>query len=309
MATARYLVFGAGGHIGGPLATALGAQAGAQALRLATSSPAKVGSLRAAHPDVEIVVANYLDEGALTAALNGIASVFVVTPDFFDDRRGTEILLAACARAEVRPHIVRIQAEVPGMTIDRLPGILAQPIGRRGHLEARQLIETSGLPATFLNVFGYYMDDLIIHFGADLGERRMLSAPYDRPMCWIDPHDLGAAAAAVMAAASPAAPQLIHLNSGEDGILFSALAVLLSDVLGTSIGHDPDPKGFVDRIGPILSKMTGHADAADYLLADWRMERDHAALYRGNGALEELIGRSPVTLQQWIKEHRAQLLG
>jgi uncharacterized protein YbjT (DUF2867 family) len=305
---ARYLVFGASGHIGGPLATELAALEGESALRLATSDVAKRTRLLSAYPDADVIVADYLDQDALVDALVGISAVFVVTPDFFDDRHGTEILLAACAQKGVRPHIVRVQAEIPGVALDDLAGLLAGPIGRRGHLEARQLIEASGLPATFLNIFGYYMDDLLIHFGGDLREHRTLRVPYDRPMCWIDPRDLGAAAARVMAGPPPGAPRLLHLNNGEDGILFSELARMLSELSGAPVAYDSDPQRFREQIGPLLLAMTGNADAAEYLLADWRMEREHAALYKGTPALSELLNRSPTRLSKWIYHYHHQLL-
>ncbi|WP_176473152.1 NAD(P)H-binding protein [Sphingomonas lenta] len=305
----RFLVFGASGHIGGPLAAALARVHGAASLRLASSSAAKRDALGERFPGAEAAVVDYLDQAATEAALAGVEAVFVVTPDFFPERRGAEVLLAAAEAAGVRPHVVRVQAEVPGMTADRLPPELSGPVGRRGHLEARALIERSGLPATFLNVFGYYMDDLLIHFAGPLRDERTLLVPYDRPMCWIDPRDLGEAAARVMAGPPPAAPRLLHLNSGEDGVSFSALAAMLSEELGTPIRHVDDPDAFGRAVGPMLTAMTGDPRAADYLLADWRMERDHAALYRGIGDLAALLGREPVALRPWIAEHRARLLG
>jgi uncharacterized protein YbjT (DUF2867 family) len=291
------------------LAETLAREHGPASLRLATSAPAKRGALAARFPGAEAICAGYLDEASLAGALDGVDAVFIVTPDFFDERRGAEVLLTATHAAGVRPHIVRIQAEVPGLGVDGLPAELAGPIGRRGHLEARALIESSGLPATFLNVFGYYMDDLLIHFAGPLRERRTLLVPNDRPMCWIDPRDLGEAAARAMAGRVPEEPRLLHLNSGEDGIFFSELARLIGRAAGEPIAYLDDPQAFLATVGPMLVAMTGDAGAADYLLADWRMERDHAALYRGTRSLAELLGRPPVTLGNWLQKHRDRLLG
>lgn len=309
MSGPRFLVFGAGGHIGGPLAAALARDRGAESLRLATSRPDRLPALRDRFPGAEAVAADYRDEAAVAAALDGVEAVFVVTPDFLDERAGAEVLLAAARKAGARPHVVRVQAEVPGVGVADLPGLLAGPVGRRGHLEARTLIERSGLPATFLNVLGYYTDDLLIHFAPLLRERRLLAVPYDRPMCWIDPRDLGEAAARVMAGPPPSAPRLLHLNSGEDGVTFSRLADMLSEATGEAVGYEPDPQVFLDAVGPLLAAMTGDLRAADYLLADWRMERDHEHVYRGTGELEALLGRSPVRLASWLAEHARTLLG
>ena len=306
--TPRFLVFGASGHLGGPLAAALARDHGAASLRLATSAPAKRDALAARFPGAQAVVADYLDEAAVAAALSGVEATFVVTPDFFPERLGAEVLVAAARAVGARPHVVRVQAEVPGMTVDRLPPELAGEVGRRGHLEARAAIEESGLPATFLNVFGYYMDDLAVHFAGPLRARRELLVPYDRPMCWIDPRDLGEAAARAMAGPPPPAPRLFHLNDGEDGVRFSELARLIGEAAGQPVAYVDDERAFLDEVGPMLAAMTGDPQAADYLLADWRMERDHAELYRGNDALELLLGRPPTRLRAWLAEHRDALL-
>ncbi|MEQ8433734.1 MAG: NmrA family NAD(P)-binding protein [Oceanicaulis sp.] len=303
----RYLIFGAAGHIGGPCAEALQAVEGPGALRLASSRDEGAEALRDRFPGAQVVRADMTDLASMVQAVRGVDAVFIVTPDFFDDRRGAQILLEACARAGAAPHVVRIQAEIPSVGVEDLPGVLGDPIGRRGHLEARALISASTLPATFLNVFGYYMDDFAIHFGEGLRRDRVLLVPYDRPMTFIDPAELGEAAAAVMRAPPHDAPRLIHLNNGEDGRLFTEVARLIGEAVGAPILYQDDAEAFRAAIGPMLQAMTGRADAADYLLADWRMERAHGALYNGTPDLAALLGRAPRSLRAWLDANAAAL--
>lgn len=303
-----YVVFGAARHIGEAVTKELARAAGPTAVRVASSRAAGVERLQAQFPGVAAVQADFLDAQSMARALDGATGIFIVTPDFFDDRRGAVMLIDVTARLGVRPHIVRIQAEVPGVGVEQLEGPLADPIGRRGHLDARSLITASGLPATFLNVFGYYMDDLLIHFGASLARGELL-VPYDRPMCWIDPRELGEAAARVLLDGPADTPRLLHLNNGEDGRRFAEVAAMIADATGRPIIYRDDADAFRRDVGPLLHAMSGRDDAADYLLADWRMERSHAALYRGTGHLEQLLGRRPRTLRAWIDEHREALAG
>ncbi len=300
------LVFGATGHIGSSVVrtlTGMGVR-----VRAASSRLAGVVQLKTQFPQCDCIMVDMLDSESLIRALDGVSAVFVVTPDFFGDRRGMELLIQAIQHLGGLTHIVRIQAEVPGMTIERLKGQLAGAIGRRGHLEARALVEASGLPATFLNSLAYYMDDFTIHFAPALKTTHRLLVPYDRPMCFIDPRELGEAAAYVMAVTAPVGTELMHLNNGEDGIYFSAVAAMISEVTGVPIKYESDPAVFLAEIGPMLIAMTGRADAADYLLADWQMERENAHIYKGNDSLERLIGRKPLSLRNWMIEHREVLV-
>ena len=305
----RFVVFGAAGHIGGPCARTLAAEAGAGAVRVCSHRPEGVEALRQAFPGSEAVRADMTSPDDMARVLDGADAVFVVTPDFFDDLAGARALIAAAERLGTRPHVVRVQAEVPGLAKEALSGMLADPIGRRGHIEAREAIEAAGLPATFLNVLGYYMDDLTIRFGEGLREHDTLLVPYDRPMCWLDPADLGEAAARVMLGGAPDAARMLHLNDGADGVRFSTLAGMIGEARGRPVAYADDEDAFRQAVGPMLAAMTGRADAGEYLLADWRSERDHAHAYVGTRALAGLLGRAPTTLQAWLQDNAAALSG
>lgn len=307
--TARYLVFGGSGHIGGPAAATLAARAGPASVRIATSRAAALAPLRAGFPGSEIVLADMLDAAAVARAIEGIAAIFIVNPDFFADRAAVDTVVAATRAAGTRPHIVRVQAEFPDIGIDQLDNKFAQIGPRRGHLEARAAIEASGLPATFLNSLAYYMDDFTRHFAPTLRTGHRLVIPFERPMCFIDPGDLGEAAACVMLAGPDAqAGKLHHLNNGEDGISFRAVAALIAEVTGVPIAYEPDPDVFRAELGSLLNEISGSPDALEYLIEDWRMEQERPHLYVGNTALETLIGRRPRSLRAWLSAHRAELV-
>lgn len=303
----RYLVFGATGHIGGPCATALCAQVGADAVKVASHRADGVAQLREAFPGSQALQLDMMSAASLRDALADVAAVFIVTPDFFDDEAGALALVEACGGLAAPPHVVRVQAEIPGLGKDDLTGLLANRIGRRGHIVAREIFSESPLPASFLNVLGYYMDDLSIHFGEGVRQSDTLLVPYDRPMCWIDPADLGEAAARVMLAAPPVGSQTLHLNSGAAPLLFSELAALLSAKLSREIQYADDEDGFRKMVGPALVDFTGDKNAAEYLLADWRSERRHADAYRGTPYLAQLLGKTPTQLADWIASNQQTL--
>lgn len=300
---ADYLVFGATGHIGGPCARTLVERHGATCVRVASHRDEGLGQLRDEFHDCEALQADMMSVASMREALDGVLAVFIVTPDFFDDEAGAHVLVEACEALDARPHIVRVQAEIPDLKKEQLTGLLANRIGRYGHIVARETLTASNLPSSFLNVFGYYMDDLTIHFGEGIRQGDTLMVPYDRPMCWIDPKDLGEAAAKVMMSPPPTNARIYHLNSGEPPLLFSELAQLLSRTIYREVRYVDDDDLFRELVGPALLEMTGNADATEYLLADWRNERAHSEAFVGTASLARLLGRQPFTLAEWMAQH------
>lgn len=308
----RLLVFGASAHVGGPLARFVADAHPSVSLRLATSDRRKAEQLRRSFPKAEVVIASYFDVDSLTAALQGVSGVFVITPDFFDEITAMNRLVKAVRRAGGVRSIVRICADTPGMSLDTMPRELyfMGPGPAHQHFEAQLLLDASGLPVTFLNSLGYYMDDFLIHFGPALKLRRKLIIPYERRMCFTDTRDLGEAAARLLLDDDPQqhAGQYYEFNSGEPALTFRETAAMITEVTGVPIAYDPTPATFLEVVGPVIRQITGNERAADYFVTNWAMERDHQAGWVGSAFGERVLGRKPRTLRAWMEEHKHQLL-
>lgn len=301
------LVFGASGHIGGALAS-FATQRQAR-MRLATSNPAKVAELAQQFPASEVVHASYLDQDSLRAALAGVESVFVVTPDFIDERRAMGSLIQAIREQGRIRSIVRILGDPPNMTLRRIPprlrcldkGTAIQ------HLTAKQILDDSGLPLTYLNIAAYLMDDLI-RWSGPMRSRRLLAMPFDRRTCWVDPAEVGEAAARILLSGDAGhVGQHYDLDNGNDRITFSALAQLLSEVLQQSVAYEPDPELWRGLMGPKYEQLFGPG-AADYFLDYYRFERANQYAFRRSDVLGTILGRSARTLREWIEQHAGELL-
>lgn len=116
-------VFGANGHIGGPVARYVAANSPQTKLRLIIRVNTHRAALAAEFPDADIVVANYYDPASLEPALSTSTGLFVVTPDFLDEERAMTNLVHAAGQSSLC-HIVRLIADPPGMTMDRIPPAL-----------------------------------------------------------------------------------------------------------------------------------------------------------------------------------------
>jgi uncharacterized protein YbjT (DUF2867 family) len=307
----RALVFGASGHIGGPLARWVARLSPATAVRLATSSPDKTTALERLIPDAEVCVASYLDPDALRAAFADVSVVFVITPDFFDEVAGMACLTAAARAAGSVRHIVRLIADVPGVQRAALPREIVGTGCGPGiqHILAREILEASGIPVSFLNSAGYFMDDLLRHFAGPLKRSRRLVVPFDRHVCFTDTEDLAEVGARLLLATDPATMgRSYQFNSGEPALLLSDVAALMSRVLGVEIVYDGDPRAFRDEVGAALEQMTGRRQAAEELITYFALERDFQGAFYGSALGYQWLARAPRTLEAWLAAHKDALL-
>jgi NmrA-like family len=307
----RILVFGAAAHVGGPLAQFIATAAPETKLRLATSSNNKHAALQATFPTAEVVTANYFDEESLVSALKDVHGVFVITPDFFDEITGMEIFVRAIRRSPSVDHIVRLLADTPGMSLAMLPSELRNlgPGPAHQHFEAQAILNASGLPVTYLNSLGYFMDDFLIHFSPPLKSKRKLVIPYDRKMCFTECAELGEAGARLLLQGPDRhAGCYYHFNNAEPPRLFSEVAKLMSEVTGETVVHDGSPETFIAELGPLLKELTGDDRAARYFVVNWQMERDHQDAFFASDWSAEILDRQPTTLKAWLVARKDVLL-
>lgn len=307
----RLLIFGAADHVGCPLARFVAETTPSIDLTLVTSRSEKAASLSAQFPTADIAIANYFDVESMISALKGATGVFVITPDFFNEITAMGNLVAAIKKTPTVNHIVRIVADTPGMSLEKLPRELYEigPGPAHQHFEAQTVLNASGLPVTHLNSCGYYMDDFLIHFAPPLREKRTLIIPYERKICFTDTDELAEAAARILIQGpSSHAHQYYDFNSGEAPRTFRSAAELLTQVTGETIQYDPNPASFLEAAGPLLKQITGTDRAAQYFILNWQMERDHQDAFYASSFGEKILGRKPKSLKQWMLQHRYELI-
>jgi uncharacterized protein YbjT (DUF2867 family) len=307
----RIAVFGAGAHIGGPLAQFVQRASPQTALRLVTSSPSKTASLKDRFPGTELAVASYFDVPALEAAFDGVDGIFIVTPDFIDDQTAMANVAAAAKKSGTVTRIVRVLADLPGMSLDKLPADM-RAMGHgpaMQHFQAREVLDASGISISYVNSPGWFMDDFLIHFAGPLKAKHKVVIPFDRLICFTDTRDLGEACGRILLSEDPEFVGRYHnFNSGEPSRRFSEAVAMMSDIVGTTITYDPTPEGFLAELGPTLFQMTGDNHAAEYFIVNWAMERDYQEAYYGSTFGQRILGRQPRTLRDWLIEHKDRLI-
>lgn len=298
------LIFGASGHIGGPVARFMTREAPTIPLRLATSDPAKTATLQARFPQAEVVWADYTDRTSLETAVDGMDGVFVLTTSGTDESTAMTGLVEACRSRGVTPHVIRLLGIQPESNPHRIPQSLRDhglglPIQ---HPIAKAVLDDSGLPVTFLNSGATFIDNFRWMAKA-LRDRRTLVWP-DRLIPYIDPSDIAEVAGRLFLSDNHRHIGQFHtMNNGQDILRFSEVADLMSDIWGEQISYDGSKAGFFAEYSPMGERRL------NYLWDFFQYEQDNEVIWARNDFVERTIGRRPTNVREWLANNRNYLLG
>jgi uncharacterized protein YbjT (DUF2867 family) len=297
------LIFGAAAHIGGPLAGFLREQAPDIRLRLISSKPDRADALRQAFPDAEVAVADYFDQASLERAAAGMEGIFVITPGGTDERPAMTNLVAAVRKAGSAVHILRCLGMQPEANWRRIPEAMRKPpaLGLPvQHPIAKQVLDESGLPVTYLNFGATFMDNFFWMKEKLVKERKLVW--HDRLIPFIDPRDIAEVAGRLFLSDNHRHIGQFHtLNNGHDLMRYSEAAALMTEVFGEKITHDGSRESFFsanEHLGDKRMRLWGF----------FEYERENEVVWARNDFVERMLGRKPTTLRQWLEEHARQLL-
>lgn len=313
------LVFGASAHIGGPLAHHVQQAAPNVRLRLATSAPDKAAQLKTQFPNAEVVTASYYDLPSMRAALKGIDGVFLISPDFLDEEIAMAVFRRAVLDAGTVRHIIRILADPPGVTLKRVPPEMHAFGGGTAvqNLIAKDFLERSGLPVTYLNSAGWYFDNYLSWLAPPILSKRTLVMSSPRKVLYFDPRELGEVAARILL--SDDARHIggsYQCDNGHDYLSFADVAAMMSEVFGIPIAYDGTEETFTREIGEParaywsnVGAFANGVDPAAYFLAYWRFEQANEHAWRRTDFVERILGRKPKTMRQWLEENKGSFVG
>jgi uncharacterized protein YbjT (DUF2867 family) len=280
--TVTVLVIGASSRLGADVAREL---AGSVVVRAMTRRP------DAPIPDgVEVVRADLADPGSLLAACAGVQRMFLMSSPV-----AGQVLLEtnaiAAAEATGVAHVVKI-SNIP---ISGLDGGLH---GNHRAIEAR--LGTSTLGATVLQP-SFFASVLARQVGL-LRKGRFVMPTGDGRIAWIDPRDIAAVAAAVLA--DPEPPVGALRLTGPEALGAAAVVARISEIAGREIELvQPAIDAWADGLrssgmDPWLVESTVHLyDAVA-----------HGALSEVSPDVERVLGRPPRALDDWIRDELVPLL-
>lgn len=298
------LIFGAADHIGGPLAAFLAREAPSIRLRVASRDQARAEMLRERFPGAEAIVADYADLPSLTAAVDGMEGIFVITPATLDDRVAMPNLVEACRAAGSLIHMIRIMGQQPEANTRLVPEPLRTiHYGEYDISIAKRILDDSGLPVTYLNSGATFMDNFFrLGLGETVKRQRKLVWP-QRLIPWIDPRDIAEVAGRLFLSPNQRHIGQFHtMNNGHDLLRFHEVADMLSDVLGETVTYDGSEEAFRSAYA-FMGQQT-----LDLISGFFRYEQDNEVVWALNDFVARTLGRQPTTLRDWLVEHRDHFL-
>src|SRR3546814_15401756 len=96
--------------------------------------------------------------------------------------------------------------------------------------------------------------------------------------------------------------QLYHLNNGNDYVLFSEIAEIISDVLQERVEYSDSEAFWVEVMGARYVDLFGK-DADEYYKQYYAFEKKFQFDFHRSDILERILGRQPKPLHAWNEKN------
>ena len=220
----KILITGAAGNVGGAVLDNLGTtDADVRAL---TRDEAKAESLR--DRGVEAVVGDFLKPKTLGPALEGVSTVFLLTPIHPEQVPQASNVIEAARKSANDPRIVRLSVH---QASHEAPTRIS-----RQHAEIEDKLTSSGLPYTLLRPQSY-MQNTLMTAPAVASEGRIYQPFEDGRLGMIDARDIGEVASKVLSEEGHEGKT--YTLTGPAAISFYDVAGALSEILGKEVSYVP----------------------------------------------------------------------
>ena len=289
----KILILGATGTIGHHLAEELVSVAPQIQLRLTSRRDEGVARLKREFPNAEICKTDFLDLTSLKSAIEGINKIMVVNPDLIDEKRACSNLVEAVGLAGGVTHVLRLLTYPPGLTAaDIKPEARAIPIGFNQGITARQALDASDIPVTYVNVISSFMTNLL--WSADLiRAKQRFVMPCPQTQTWIHPADIAKVCARILADDPCLHTGNTYELSGVELISYDDIADMLTHELGVSIEHSDDEALLKEMFGDEYELSTNY----------FEFERDYYANVQATDIIERFLGRQPYPMRKWMHKN------
>ena len=279
------LVIGGTGTIGKPLVERL--LADGHKVTVATSRVAERDALRAHGYKAALVDLGQPE--TILAACEGVKGMFLATPASARMPTWKANAIDAAASAGVS-HVVMST------------GLGASPKSKatfaRWHSDSQERLKASGMGWTLLQPT-FFMQNLL--WQADSIRAGIYRDDFKGPVAWVDARDIADSAATALT--QPGHAGKTYMLTGPEALTCEEIATTLSRHLGRSI-----------KCQPATEQETFDA------MVTWGMEPEVAEALKGLNALaplgyladcfpasEALIGRAPATMDDFVRDHQAEL--
>jgi uncharacterized protein YbjT (DUF2867 family) len=220
--TGKILITGATGNVGGAVLNNLGTTD--VNLRALAHDESKAQSLR--DRGVEAVVGDFLEPETLVPALEGVSTVFLLTPIHPGQVSQASNVIKAAKDSGNDPRIVRVSVHQASHE--------APTRNSRQHAEIEDELTSSGLPYTLLRPQSF-MQNTLVAAQTVASEGKIYQPFKDGKLGMIDAWDIGEVAAKVLTEEGHEGKT--YTLTGPAAISFHDVAEALSEVLGKEVSY------------------------------------------------------------------------
>lgn len=245
-------------------------------------------------PGVEVVQMDYRQPQTVSAAMQGVTRLFLLTPGGSEQVEQVWVAVESARAAGVE-------------RIVRLGSLQAQDSGPTTQVErwcqmTEQMVARSGIPWTFLRPTWFDQDFTELYFAPQVRSGLLLAPLGEGRAAWVDCRDVAAVAA--VALTEPAHEGQAYTLTGPEVIGLPEIMATLSRVAGRRIRYYDAPE-LPQRlfVRYILGFPVRDVDAMLELTAKLR----NGYLKHLTNDVERVLGRRPLSFEQFAQEHAALL--
>src|SRR5829696_4407350 len=270
----KFLITGPTGNVGSALLNHLGSTDAD--LRVLTRDESKAQGMR--DRGVEVVLGDFLEPETLGPALEGVSTVFLLTPIHPEQVPQATNVIEAAKESGNDPRIVRVSVH---QASHEAPTRIS-----RQHAEIEDKLVSSGLPYTFLRPQSF-MQNTLMAAPTVASQGRILQPMKDGRLGMIDARDIGEVAAKILT--ENGHEDEAYTLTGPAAISFYDVAEALSEVLDKEVGYVSIPperakEAMLNRGIPewVADSLNEYAKAHSEGYSDWTT--DHFERLTGHPA-------------------------
>jgi len=232
----------------------------------------------------EAVLADYADKQSLLKALDGVGSVYVVCSPIPQLVELESNMIDACKEAGVK-HVVLNSALGAGNYPKSFPG---------WHRKVEDKLKSTGMSYTILRPNGFLQNIVGFNAPSIRAQGTFYAAMGDAKVCYLDVSDIAVVAVKALEGGAHAG-KTYELN-GPEAISNQELAARISKMTGRTVTFVDIPES-AQREAMLGLGMPEWQVTALLELQQYYKQGDGA---RTDGLLQTLLGRAPVTLDQYL---------
>lgn len=281
------LITGATGHLGKATVDFLLKKVPASEIAVLVRDESKVSDLK--EKGVNIRIGDYHDKNSLTAALAGIDKVLLISSNDFNDRLGQHQRVVDAAKETGVKHLLYTSVSMQNIEKSALNQIMGE------HFETEKHILNSGLTYTFLRD-NLYADVIPIFVGEQVLETGINLPAGNGKVPYAVRKDIAEAAANVLAGEGH--ENKVYEISNTESYSYQDIANILSEISGKTVPYNDVPAAD-------FSKALAEAGVPEMMIGftiGFATATKDGDFDIPNTHLEELLGRKPTSLKQFLTE-------